>query len=61
MQLTETWREAVDAGLVVAVAFTDFKKAFASVSHAILETKLERDFVISGLLLDWLKSYLKER
>ena len=61
IQLTETWREAVDAGLVVAVAFIDFKKAFDSVSHVILETKLERDFGISGLLLDWLKSYLKER
>ena len=24
-QLTETWREAVDVGLVVAVAFIDFK------------------------------------
>ena len=42
-QLTETWREAADAGLVVAVAFTDFKNAFDGVSHAILETKLERD------------------
>ena len=50
-QLTETWREAVDAGLVVAVAFTDFKKAFDGVPHAILETKLERDFGISGPLL----------
>ena len=60
-QLTETWREAADAGLVVAVAFTDFKNAFDGVSHAILETKLERDFGISGPLLDWLKSYLKER
>ena len=46
---------------MVAVAFIAFKKAFDSVSHAILETKLERDFGISGPLLDWLKSYLKER
>ena len=61
IQLTETWREVVDAGLVVAVAFIGFKKAFDSVSHAILETKLVRDFGISGPLLDWLKSYLKER
>ena len=60
-QLTETWREAVDAGLVVAVAVVDFKKAFDNVSHAILETKLERDFGISGPLMDWLKSYSKER
>ena len=61
-QLTETWgREAVDAGLVAAVAFIDFKKAFDSVSHAILEMKLERDFGISGTLLGWIKSYLSER
>ena len=46
---------------MVAVAFIDFKKAFDSVSHTILEMKLERDSGISGLLLDWLKSYLKER
>ena len=59
--LTETWRKAVDEGLVVAVAFIDFKKAFDSVSHTILEMKLERDFGISEPLLDWLKSYLKER
>ena len=60
-QLTETWRKAVDAGLVVAVAFIDSKKAFDSVSHTILEMKLERDLSVSRLLLDWLKSYLKER
>ena len=60
-QLTETWRKAVEAGLVVAVAFIDFKKAFDSVSHTIPEMKLERDFGISGLLLDWLKTYLNER
>ena len=59
--LTETWRKAVGEGLVVAVAFIDFKKGFDSVSHTILEMKLERDFGISGPLLDWLKSYLKER
>ena len=46
---------------MVAVAVVDFKKAFDNVSHAILETKLERDFGISGPLMDWLKSYLKER
>jgi len=56
MQITETWRKAVDAGLVVAVAFIDFKKAFDSVSHTILEMKLERHYSISGLLLDWLNS-----
>ena len=45
----------------MAVAFVDFKKAFDSVCHAVLETKLEREFGIRGPLLDWLKSYLKGR
>ena len=31
------------------------------VSHATLATKLRRDFGITGMLLDWLKSYLSER
>ena len=61
IHLTETWRRAVDSGLVVAVAFVDFKKAFDSVCHTVLETKLEREFGIRGPLLDWLKSYLKGR
>ncbi|KAL9986828.1 hypothetical protein ACROYT_G001031 [Oculina patagonica] len=59
--LTETWRTALDSGKAVAVAFIDFKKAFDSVSHDILETKLNRDFGITGMLLDWLKSYLRGR
>ena len=32
----------------IAVAFIDFKKAFDSVSHTILERKLEFDFGFSG-------------
>lgn len=58
---TETWRTAIDSGKAVAVAFIDFKKAFDSVSHDILEMKLNRDFGITGTLLDWLKSYLHGR
>ena len=55
------WRRALDSGLLVAVAFVDFKKVFNSVSHTVLETKLEREFGIRGPLSDWLKSYLKGR
>ena len=28
VHLTETWRDAIDSGLVVGAAFVDFKKAF---------------------------------
>lgn len=40
VHLTEIWRSAVDLGMVVAVAFVDFRKAFDSVSHEILVKKL---------------------
>ena len=43
--LTEAWRKTLDSGFTVAVAFIDFKKAFDSVSHSILLTKLEGDLV----------------
>ena len=46
---------------MIAVAFVDFKKAFDSVCHTVLETKLEREFGIRGPLLDWVKSYLRGR
>ena len=59
--LTETWRTALNSGKAVAVAFIDFKKAFDSASHDILETKLNQDFGITGTLLDLLKSYLHGR
>ena len=45
----------------IAVAFIDFKKAFDSVSHTILERKLECDFGLSGSLLSWVSSYLRGR
>ena len=44
-----------------AVELVDVKKAFDSVPHDTLVMKLERDFGISGPLLDWIKSYLKNR
>ena len=37
IHLTETWRRAIDSGLVVAVASVDFKKAFNSVCHTVLK------------------------
>ena len=61
IHLTETWRKAADSGLVVAVAFIDFKKAFDSVSHTVLEMKLQKNLGIQGPILDWLRSYLKGR
>ena len=51
----------MDSGRVGAVAFVDFRKAFNIVSHEILEKKLVNSFVITGVLLDWIKDYLSGR
>ena len=61
IHLTETWRRLVDEGNVVAVAFIDFKKAFHSVNHEILISKLQQNFGICDPFLTWLKSYLNDR
>ena len=61
VHLTEIWRRALDSGNVVAVAFVDFRKAFDSVSEEILVKKLEYNFGITGVLLDWIKDYLSGR
>ena len=61
IHLTETWRRALDSGKAVAAAFVDFKKAFDSVPHDILLTKLNRDFGVTGSLLDLIRNYLSGR
>mgnify|MGYP000474176914 CR=1 FL=1 len=63
VHLTETWRKALDSGLVVAVAFVDFRKAFdrLSVSHQVLLEKLRANFGICDKPLGWIASYLNGR
>ena len=61
VHLWETWRTAIDANKVVAVAFVDIKKAFDCVSHAILLHKLNSQFGVQGTLLAWLTDYLTDK
>ena len=56
-----TWKKAVDSGLMVAVAFEDFRKAFDSVSHKVLLEKLRANFGICDKALGWIASYLNGR
>ena len=51
VHLTETWRIAVDSGLIVAVAFVDFRKAFDSVSYQVLLEKFRTNCGISSQTL----------
>ena len=57
LHMTETWKSALDQGLVVGELFVDFRKAFDSVNHSILLEKL-RATGFSGSLFSWLTNYL---
>ena len=58
--MMEDWRRALDQKLVVGVVFTDFKKAFDSISHPLLLHKL-LNFGVAGDIWLWIKDYLSER
>ena len=60
LYLTETWKHYIEKGKVIGAIFIDFKKAFDSVDHKVLENKL-RACGIEGNMLKFLKSYLSER
>jgi len=58
--MTETWKTAIDNRKVIGVVFIDFQKAFDTVSHDILIHKLQA-MGLSGDILEWMTSYLKDR
>ena len=57
LEATDSWAFNIDRGYVNAVVFLDLKKAFDTVDHEILLTKMNR-CGIQGKTLDWFKSYL---
>ena len=58
--LVDKISNALDKGEFVLGLFLDFSKAFDTVNHEILFTKLEY-YGIRGIALDWFKSYLSGR
>ena len=57
LEATNDWAYNIDRGDVNAVVFLDLKKAFDTVDHAILLSKLNA----YGIGSEWFKSYLSDR
>ena len=60
VDITETIREALDNGKLACGVFIDLQKAFDTVNHDILTSKLHH-YGIRGTSNNWFKSYLSER
>ena len=60
LEATDSWALDVDRGNVNAVVFLDLKKAFDTVYHDVLLSKLSL-YGIQESAYDWFKSYLNSR
>ena len=60
LEATDSWALNIDRGLINAVVSLDLKRAFDTVDHEILLSKL-RSYGIRGLVLRLLRSYLIDR
>ena len=60
LSIVDEIQEAIEGGKFSCGIFLDFKKAFDTVNHEILITKLEH-YEIRGIAKEWFTSYLFNR
>jgi len=60
LEAMEQWTKSLDHGVPVDIIYLDFKKAFDSVPHRRLLTKLKA-YGIRGQILDWIEDFLTYR
>ena len=60
LEVVEDWTKMIEDGDPVDALYLDFRKAFDSVPHERLLTKL-RACGISGSIIDWIRSFLTDR
>ena len=60
LELTNNWCVNIDRGLLNGVVFIDLKKAFDTIDHDVLLSKL-RAYGVDDLTLPWFRSYLTDR
>ena len=58
--LTEKWKMEMDRGKFVGIILIDFRKAFDTVDHSIMQLKLQGAGLANGVA-DWINDYLSDR